>query len=110
MHFGTSEQISTYEKLSLLSIKSIFLALSSGERQRRLIQTKPYYKPFYSVWNGTSHKPLKVAAAKKSFPSVYVNDKTCFDEYLFQVIRGSSYESELRKMTSHFELLTPKFL
>ena len=35
---------------------------------------------FYSVWKETSHKHLKLAAAKKSFPSVYIINKTCFDE------------------------------
>ena len=36
-----------------------------------------------------SHKPLKVAAAKKSFPSVFIIDATCFDEcFLFHVITG----------------------
>ena len=31
------------------------------------IQSKAHYNFFYSVWKETSHKPLKVAAAKKSF-------------------------------------------
>ena len=35
---------------------------------------------FYSVWKETSHKHLKLAAAKKSFPSVYIINKTCFGE------------------------------
>ena len=36
-----------------------------------------------------SHKPWKVAVAKKSFPSVYIMDTTCFDEcFLFRVITG----------------------
>ena len=34
--------------------------------QKRLVQTKVYYKLCYSVWNETFHKPLKVTAAKKS--------------------------------------------
>ena len=34
-----------------------------------------------------SDKPLKVAAVKKSFPSVYITNTTCFDEcFLFHVI------------------------
>ena len=28
----------------------------------------------------TSHKPLKIAGAKKSFSNVYIIDTTCFDE------------------------------
>ena len=59
--------------------------------QKRLIQTKVSYKLFYSLWKETSHKPLKVAAAKKSFQSVYIIDTTCFDEcFLFYMITGSS--------------------
>ena len=58
--------------------------------QRRLIQTKVYYQLLlYSVRKETSHKPWKVVVAKKSFPSVYIMDTTCFDEcFLFRVITG----------------------
>ena len=60
---------------------------SSREKQTRVIKTKVYYKLFYSVWKETSHKSLKVAAAKKSFPSVYIIDKTYFDQcFLVHVI------------------------
>ena len=44
--------------------------------QIRLIQTKVYYKHCYIVSNEASHKPLKVAAAKKSFPSMFIIDTT----------------------------------
>ena len=58
--------------------------------QRRHVQTKVYYKLCYSVWKKkTPHKPLKLAAAKKSFPTVHIIDTTCFDEwFLFRVITG----------------------
>ena len=50
---------------------------------------KVYYKLFYSVWKEMSHKPLKVAAAKKYFSSLY---PTCFDEcFLFHAITGRHY-------------------
>ena len=68
LHFRISEQISTYGKLNLLPIKSIWLVFSSRESQGRLIQTKIYYKFFYSVWKGTSCKPLIVSAVNKTFP------------------------------------------
>ena len=46
----------------------------------------------YSVWKETSHKRLKVAVAKKSFPSVYIIDTICFDEcFSFHVISGRHY-------------------
>ena len=92
LHFGTSEQISTYGKLNLFPIKSIYLVFSSQERQRRLIQTKVYYKLFYSIWKETSHKPLNIAAAKKVFPKCVIIDKTCFDEcFFFHVITERHY-------------------
>ena len=84
--------MSKHEKLNLPPIKSIYLVFSSREGQRRLIQTKVYYKLFYSVWKEKSHKPWKVAAAKKSFPSMYIIDKTCFDLcFLVHVITGRHY-------------------
>ena len=92
LHFGTSKQISIHGKLNLLTGNSIYLVFSSREKQRRLIQTKVYCKLFYSVRKETSHKPLKVAAAKKSFPRVYFIDKTCFNEcFLVHVITGRHY-------------------
>ena len=48
--------------------------------QRKLIQTKVYYKFAYSVRKETFQEPLKVAAAKKFFRSVYIIDTACFDE------------------------------
>ena len=58
--------------------------------QGRLIQTKEYYKLFHSVSKEVPHKPLKVTAAKKSFPSVFIIDTTFFDEgFLFHVINGN---------------------
>ena len=67
------------------------MVFSSREIQRGLIQIKVYYKNFYSVSKEASHKPLKVAAAKKYFPSVFIIDTTCFDEcFLFYVITGNS--------------------
>ena len=51
--------------------------------QKRLMQTKVYYKLFYCVRKETSHEPLKVAVSKKSFLSAYSIDTTCFDECFF---------------------------
>ena len=59
--------------------------------QRRLMQTKVCYKHCYIVSNEASYKPLKVAAAKKSFPSMFIIDTTCLDEcYLFYVTTENS--------------------
>ena len=84
--------MSKYGKLSFPPLNDIYSISSYLEIQRRLIQTKANCKIFYSVWKETSHKPLKVAAAKKSFPSVCTVDTTCFDEcFWFHVITGKNY-------------------
>ena len=82
----------TYGKLNFPPINSIYFIFLYLEMRRRLIQIKAYYKLFYSIWKETSHKPLKVAAAKKYFPSVYITDTTCFNEcFLFHMITGRHY-------------------
>ena len=91
--------MSTYGKLNLLPIKSIYLVFSSRKRQIRLIQIKVYCKFFCSVWKETSHKPLKVTTAKNTFPNMYIIGRTCFDLcFLFHVITGKHYF--LRKFSS----------
>ena len=79
------------------------MIVSSRERQRRLIQTKAYYKLFYSIWKEAFHKPLKLRAAKKSVPSVYIIDKTCFDEcFFFHIITGKIYFLQKYSVTQSF--------
>ena len=51
LHFRISDEIFTYEKLSLLPINSIFLVFSSREMHRKLIQAKVHYKVFHSVFH-----------------------------------------------------------
>ena len=84
--------MSIYGKLNFPPLNGINSIFSYFEIQRRLIQTKANCKIFYSVWKETSQRPLKVAAAKKSFPSVCTIDTTCFDEcFWFHVITGKKY-------------------
>ena len=67
LHFGTSEYISTYGKLDLLPINSIFLVFPSRERQRRLMQTKVYYKlPLFSLQRSVS-QTFKSSSCKNIF-------------------------------------------
>ena len=80
LHFGTSEYISTYGKLNLLRINSIFLVFPSWKMQRRLIQTKLCYKLSLSSLKRSVLQTFKIAAAKKSFTSVFIIDTTCFVE------------------------------
>ena len=64
--------------------KQYLLGLSSLKMQRRPIQTKVYCKPYYVS--------QEVAAAKKAFRSVYIIDRTCFNEcFLFHVITRRHY-------------------
>ena len=103
-------------KTKFLLINSIYMVFSSLEMQRRLVITKVYYKPFYSVWKRMPHKSLKVAAAKKSFSSVYIImeslihviiDTTGFEECLFfLVISGRHYFSYKLIVTQRFGTTT----
>ena len=62
--------------------------------QKWLELTKAYHSFSYFVWKEAIYKPLKVAAAKSLFSSVYVIGTTCFDEcFLFFVISGWHYFS-----------------
>ena len=67
-------------KTKFFLINSIYFVFSCLEMKINLIQTKAYYRTFYSVLRETSHKPLKAPATKKSFSSVYRIDTTCFNE------------------------------
>ena len=94
LYFLTSNQISTYRKLNLPLTSSIYFVFLPLEIQKRLEQTKVYHAFSYFVWKETTHKPLKVAAAKTLFSSVYVIGTTCFNEcFLFYVITGRHYFS-----------------
>ena len=90
--FGTSYWMSTYGKINLFLINSIYLVFSSVEYK------EDSYKPNYTtslfslclktnVWQTS-----KVATAKNFFPSVCVIGKACFDEcFLFNVIIWRHY-------------------
>ena len=67
------------------------MVIFSLEIQRRLVQTKVYNKRCYSIGKETSHKLLKVATTKKSFPSVYIIDATCFDECILLPVKAGTY-------------------
>ena len=50
-----------------------------------------------------SHEPLKVAAAKNSFPGVHIIDTTCSDEcFLFHVMTGRHYFLHKSIVTQRF--------
>ena len=106
LHFSTSNQISTYRKLNLhrSNKQYLFCLLISLEMQKNTLeQTKMYHTFSYFVWKGTTHKPLKVAAAKTFFSSVYVIGTTCFDErFSFCVITGRHYFSWKINVTLRF--------
>ena len=94
LHFVTSNQISTFRKLNLLLSSSIYFVFLPLEMQKRLKQTKVCHAFSYFIWKETTHKPLKVAAAKSLFSSVYIIGTTCFDEcFSFYVITKRHYFS-----------------
>ena len=89
LHFLTSNQISTYRKLNLPHTSSIYFVFLPLEMQKRLELTKVYHAFSCFIWKETTHKPLKVAAIKILFSSVYVIGTTCFDKcFIFYVISG----------------------
>ena len=77
LHFVTSNQISVSRKLNLTVRSSICVVVLPLEMQRGLKQTKVHHTFFYAVWKETTHKPLKVAAAKTLFSSAYAIGTTC---------------------------------
>ena len=96
LHFVTSNQISIYRKLNLPLTNSIYFVFLPLEMQKRLKQTKVWHAFSYFIWKKTSHKPLKLAAAKSLFSSVYIIDTTCFNEcFSFYVITRRHYFSSI---------------
>ena len=66
--FVTSNQIPTYRRPNLLLTSSIYWDFLPLEIQGRFKQAKVYHTFYYFVWKENPHKPLKVVAAKISFP------------------------------------------
>ena len=94
LHFVKSNQKSTYRKLNLHLTSSTYFVFLPLEMQKRLEQTKVYYSFSYFVWKETTHKSLKVAAAKTLLSRVCFIGATCFDEsYLFYMITERHYFS-----------------
>ena len=97
LHFVTSNQISTHRKLNLPLSSSIYFVFLPLEMQKRLKQTKLWHAFSYFILyyiKETTHKSLKVAAAKSLFCSVYIIGTTCFDEcFSFYVITKRHYFS-----------------
>ena len=93
LHFATSNQISRYRKLNLPLTSSIYFVFLPLEMQKRL--NRPKYNAFSCfIWKETTHKPVKVAAAKSLFSSVYIIGTTSFDEcFSFYVITKRHYFS-----------------
>ena len=66
------KSISTSRKLNLSLTSSIHFVFLPLEMQKWLEQAKVYHSFSYFVRKETTHKPLKVAAAKTLFSNVYV--------------------------------------
>ena len=83
--------MSSYGKLNLLLINSIYLVFSAVGIERRLVQTILYYH-FFSLCLKRNVSQTSEVATAKDFPSLYVIGKACFDEwFLFYVIIWRHY-------------------
>ena len=103
LHFVASNQISTYAEYHFSSHKQYLFSLLNSKNKKRLKQTKVYQTLFYFVWKETTHRPLKVGAAKTLFSNVHFNDTTWFDEcFSFYVITGRQYLSWKSIVTVRF--------
>ena len=77
-------------KTKFTSYKQYFFVFLFS-RKKKTDTDQSILQAFYSASKEASHKPLKVAAANKSFPSMFIIDITCFDECIsFHVITGNS--------------------
>ena len=66
---------------------SIYFTFFPWEIQKRLEQTNVCHAFFHFVWKETTHKPLKVTAARTLFSGMYDIATTCFNEcFLLYVI------------------------
>ena len=68
LHYGTSDYISTYGKLNLLPINSIFFVFPSRVMQRRLMQTKAYYKISLFSLKRSASKAFQSSRCKRVLP------------------------------------------
>ena len=68
LHYGTSDYISTYGKLNLLPINSIFFVFPSRVMQRRLMQTKAYYKISLFSLKRSASKAFQSSRRKRVLP------------------------------------------
>ena len=79
------------------------MVFSFLEMQIRLTETNLYYKYLCSVWKEMTSKPLKIAASKIIFFSVYLTGKTCFDEcFLFHMITGGHFFIKVCRYSERF--------
>ena len=73
IHFGASNQLSACSKINLLFINTIYLALSSLEIKRTLIQTEVFYRLLLLCLKTNNSQNLgSTATARNLFSSVNV--------------------------------------
>ena len=88
MQYVTSTQISKYRNLRCYLV---FLPLENAKKTQT---GQSMLHVSLLCLKKTTHKPIKVAAAKNLFSSGYVFGSTYFDEYfLFHMITGKQYFS-----------------
>ena len=76
-------------KTKYSSCKEYLFGLLVSRNAKKAHTDQSILQTFLLCQKRNVYKPLKVAAAKKSFASVYIIDTTCFDEcFLFHTITG----------------------
>ena len=70
------------ENKNLFLIDSIYLVFPSLKNQRKLLQTKVWYK-FFTLSDNNDRQTFKSINCKKFFSSVYVVGTTCLDKYVY---------------------------
>ena len=68
LHFVISNQLSTSRKLNVPLTSIVCFVFFPLEMQKRIEQTKVYHAFSHFIWKETTHKHLKVAAARTLFP------------------------------------------
>ena len=93
LHFITSNQISTYRKLTLPHKQYLFRLLTSrNTKKTQADHIMPHV--FLLCLKRNDPQTFNVAAPKSLFSSVYIIGRTCFDKrFSFYVITGRHYFS-----------------
>ena len=104
LHFVTSNQLSTDRNLNLPLTSSIYFVFFPLEMQKRLKQTKVYHAFSHFVRKETTHKPLKLPAARTLFFSVYFYSVWYLKDIVFHESLSLPQDSFKQHVAAFFEV------